>query len=213
MFNSPLLSQRFITPSRALICSKIFKTRINFIIKRKFIAGIPFSFSSSSLLAMSGKNSLARDSSLFNTYNYGEVGYWDSRYSQEVRPFDWYQRYQDLKPFINAFVPKDGRVLMVGCGNAVISEEMVLDGYEEIVNIDLSTVVIGMMQKKYESIPQLKYIHMDARDMSYFPNDLFDSVIDKGTLDSLMCGISAPVCAARMLEEVSRFSSVLAWDI
>lgn len=85
-----------------------------------------------------------------------------------------------------------------------MSEDMVRDGYREIVNIDISSVAIGMMQKKYEHIPQLKYIHMDARSMSCFSNELFDSVIDKGTLDSLMCGASAPLSAASMLEEVSR---------
>jgi hypothetical protein len=34
----------------------------------------------------------------------------------------------------------------------------VIDGYREIVNIDISSVAIGMMQKKYEHIPQLKCI-------------------------------------------------------
>lgn len=154
---------------------------------------------------MSGKNGyVLRDTCMLNTYNYGDVGYWDNRYLQEVGPFDWYQRYSELRPYINTHIPKASRILMVGCGNAVMSEDMVIDGYREIVNIDISSVAIGMMQKKYEHIPQLKYVHMDARNMSCFSNELFDSVIDKGTLDSLMCGASAPLSAASMLEEVSR---------
>lgn len=159
----------------------------------------------SSTRTMNGNNGYAlRDTCLFNTYNYGDVGYWDNRYLQEVGPFDWYQRYSELRPYINTHIPKASRILVVGCGNAVMSEDMVIDGYREIVNIDISSVAIGMMQKKYEHIPQLKYVHMDARDMSCFSNELFDSVIDKGTLDSLMCGASAPLSAASMLEEVSR---------
>ncbi|KAL6493381.1 hypothetical protein OROGR_032471 [Orobanche gracilis] len=47
-------------------------------------------------------------------------------------------------------------------------------------------------------------MQMDVRDMSFFPDDSFDSVIDKGTLDSLMCGTDAPISASRMLGEVSR---------
>lgn len=39
---------------------------------------------------------------------------------------------------------------------AVMSEDMVKDGYEEIVNIDISSVAIEMMRRKYEYIPQLK---------------------------------------------------------
>jgi hypothetical protein len=41
---------------------------------------------------------------------------------------------------------------------AVISEDMVKDGYEEIINIDISSVAIDMMRRKYEYIPQLKCI-------------------------------------------------------
>lgn len=39
-----------------------------------------------------------------------------------------------------------------------MSEDMVSDGYEEIVNIDISSVVIEMMRKKYFNIPQLQCI-------------------------------------------------------
>lgn len=40
-----------------------------------------------------------------------------------------------------------------------MSEDMVKDGYEDIVNIDISSVAIDMMRTKYEYIPQLKCIH------------------------------------------------------
>lgn len=93
---------------------------------------------------------------------------------------------------------------MVGCGNAVMSEDMVKDGYENIMNVDISCVAIEMMRRKYEHIPQLKYLQMDVRDMGFFLDDSFDSVIDKGTLDSLMCGTDAPISASQMLGEVSR---------
>ncbi|XP_057790033.1 uncharacterized protein LOC131006908 isoform X1 [Salvia miltiorrhiza] len=147
-----------------------------------------------------------RDVSACSTYNYGDALYWDARYIQEVEcgSFDWYQRYSALRPFIRKYIHPNSRVLMVGCGNAVISEDMVKDGFEDIMNIDISSVAIEMMRKKYESVPQLKYIQMDVRDMSLFPDDSYESVIDKGTLDSLMCGTDAPLSASQMLGEVSR---------
>lgn len=37
-----------------------------------------------------------------------------------------------------------------------MSEDMVKDGYEDIVNVDISSVAIEMMQTKYASVPQLK---------------------------------------------------------
>ncbi|XP_072985710.1 uncharacterized protein [Typha latifolia] len=85
-----------------------------------------------------------------------------------------------------------------------MSEDMVRDGYINIMNIDISSVVIEIMRKKYVNIPQMKYMQMDVRDMSFFDDESFDCVIDKGTLDSLMCGTDAPLSASQMLEEVSR---------
>ncbi|KAL9424357.1 hypothetical protein AB3S75_036275 [Citrus x aurantiifolia] len=145
-----------------------------------------------------------RDVSSCNTYNYGDALYWNARYVQEGGSFDWYQRYSALRPFVRKYVPTSSRVLMVGCGNALMSEDMVKDGYEDIVNIDISSVAIDMMKMKYEEIPQLKYLQMDVRDMSFFEDESFDAVIDKGTLDSLMCGTNAPISASQMLGEVSR---------
>lgn len=145
-----------------------------------------------------------RDVSSCNTYNYGDALYWDARYIQESTSFDWYQRYSSLRPFVRKFVPTSSPVLMVGCGNAVMSEDMVKDGYEEIMNVDISSVAIDMMKRKHANIPQLKYMQMDVRDMSFFPDESFGTVIDKGTLDSLMCGTDAPISASQMLGEVSR---------
>ncbi|XP_015580121.1 EEF1A lysine methyltransferase 4 isoform X2 [Ricinus communis] len=147
---------------------------------------------------------MLRDVSSCNTYNYGDALYWDARYVQEGGSFDWYQRYSSLRPFVRRYIPLSSRVLMVGCGNALMSEDMVKDGYEDIMNIDISSVAIDMMRKKYEYFPQLKYMQLDVRDMSFFPDESFNGVIDKGTLDSLMCGNDAPISAAQMLGEVSR---------
>uniref|UniRef100_A0A0D3GUH0 Methyltransferase type 11 domain-containing protein n=1 Tax=Oryza barthii TaxID=65489 RepID=A0A0D3GUH0_9ORYZ len=93
---------------------------------------------------------------------------------------------------------------MIGCGSALMSEDMVDDGYTEIMNIDISSVVIEIMRKKHFNIPQLQYMQMDARDMSIFSDESFDCAIDKGTLDSLMCGVGAPLSAAQMVLEVER---------
>ncbi|KAF0907339.1 hypothetical protein E2562_015839 [Oryza meyeriana var. granulata] len=131
--------------------------------------------------------------------------YWDARYVEEGgAPYDWYQRYAALRPFVRRFAPPDYRILMIGCGSALMSEDMVDDGYMEIINIDISSVVIEIMRKKHFNIPQLQYMQMDVRDMSVFPDESFDCAIDKGTLDSLMCGVGAPLSAAQMVLEVER---------
>ncbi|XP_062187458.1 uncharacterized protein LOC133890861 isoform X2 [Phragmites australis] len=139
------------------------------------------------------------------TFSYGAAEYWDARYAEEGgAPYDWYQRYDALRPFVRRFAPPASRLLMIGCGSALMSEDMVSDGYVEIVNIDISSVVIEMMRKKYFNVPQMQYLRMDVRDMSMFSDDSFDCAIDKGTLDSLMCGVDAPLSAAQMVLEVDR---------
>ncbi|CAO2184311.1 unnamed protein product [Urochloa humidicola] len=45
---------------------------------------------------------------------------------------------------------------------------------------------------------------MDVRNMSDFESGSFDAVIDKGTLDSIMCGQNSQENATKMLEEVNR---------
>ncbi|KAK9123234.1 hypothetical protein Sjap_012836 [Stephania japonica] len=148
---------------------------------------------------------MQRDASSSNTYNYGDVVYWDARYLQESSAtFDWYQRYSALRPLIRHYVPTSSRVLMVGSGNAVMSEDMVKDGYEDIVNIDISSLELRIFLFQSSFFTISIDMQMDVRDMSFFPDESFDNVMDKGTLDSLMCGTSAPLSAAQMLGEVSR---------
>ena len=40
---------------------------------------------------------------------------------------------------------KDIRILVLGCGNAEFSEDIYDDGYKNIVNVDISSVVIRQM--------------------------------------------------------------------
>ncbi|XP_062172478.1 uncharacterized protein LOC133877174 isoform X2 [Alnus glutinosa] len=119
-----------------------------------------------------------------STQAYGEAWYWDKRYAHESGPFDWYQNYSTMAPLINLYLPRSHghhRILVVGCGNSAFSEEMADDGYAEVVNIDISSVVIEAMQKKHSNRPQLTW-----------------------TLDSLLCGNNSRLNAGNMLEEVWR---------
>lgn len=138
------------------------------------------------------------------SHAYGESSYWDSRYRQDPGPFDWYQKYANLAPLLDRYIRRTHRLLLVGCGNSALGEGMVDDGYQDVVNIDISSVVVEAMQEKYKDKPALKYIKMDVRDMNYFGSGSFDAVIDKGTLDSLMCGHNAQPNATKMLGEVGR---------
>ncbi|MCO5608556.1 hypothetical protein L7F22_062767 [Adiantum nelumboides] len=87
--------------------------------------------------------------------HYGDPSFWDKTYAKESEPLEWYQSYSDVAQLLKRYIPTTSLVLMVGCGNAEISEDMVKDGYEDITNIDNSAVVIDAMQKKYQYVSQL----------------------------------------------------------
>lgn len=62
------------------------------------------------------------------------------------------------------------------------------EGYQNITNIDISPTVTKAMAEKYkDKAPSFKYLQMDVKSMD-FPENSFDAVVDKGTLDSVLCG-------------------------
>jgi len=135
---------------------------------------------------------------------YGKPEYWDERYSRDLEPFDWYQRFSGVKDIVTQYIQPDSKVLNVGAGNSRMSEEMFDEGYQNISNIDISQVVIKAMNEKYrDKGPNFKYIQMDARAMDFADGE-FDCCIDKGTLDAILCGEGSVTNAHKMLSEVHR---------
>jgi ubiquinone/menaquinone biosynthesis C-methylase UbiE len=79
------------------------------------------------------------------------------------------------------------------------------DGYEEIVNIDISHTVVKYMEEKIKArCPKMVYKQMDVLDMSDFKQGEFNVVLDKGTLDSILCGDNSTPNAEKMLSEIHR---------
>eukprot|EP00882_Tetradesmus_deserticola_P012830 GHRQ01013597.1.p1 GENE.GHRQ01013597.1~~GHRQ01013597.1.p1 ORF type:complete len:183 (+),score=75.15 GHRQ01013597.1:955-1503(+) len=77
-------------------------------------------------------------------------------------------------------------------------------GYQRILNTDISSVVVQHMQDLHKGIPQLQYRTADARSMPEYKDGAFDAVLDKGTLDAVLCGQHAGDSATSMLDECSR---------
>lgn len=100
---------------------------------------------------------------------------------------------------------KDIKILNIGCGNGRIQDELYEDGYHHITNNDISPVVISQMnevkvEREYEG---MCFEVMDATCMKY-EDETFDLVLDKSTLDALLCSETPFVQAAQMLGEVER---------
>lgn len=134
---------------------------------------------------------------------YGKPEYWEERYTRDPEPFDWYQRWAGLKEILQEYIQPNHSILNVGCGNSRLSEEMYLEGYNEIENIDISQVCIQAMKEKYNDKPGMNYNQMDCRELK-FPDGAFHAVVDKGTIDSVLCGEGSTHNAQKTLSEISR---------
>ena len=110
--------------------------------------------------------------------------YWDTRFSKE-ETFEWCKSYGNFKDLLCKHVRKSDRILMLGCGNSMLSEDMYNDGYRNIVNIDFSSIVMNNMKRKCQRLVDMDWIVMDITNMSFAPCS-FDVVVEKATLDALL---------------------------
>ena len=95
-------------------------------------------------------------------------------------------------------------ILNLGCGNSELSENMYDEGYRHIWNNDISAVVIDQIRKRNEiKRPWLVWDQMDIRKMQY-ENNQFDLIIDKSTMDALLCGDYSTINVAIALKECQR---------
>jgi len=95
------------------------------------------------------------------------------------------------------------KILILGCGNSQLSADMYNNGYKNIVNIDVSHVVIQQMQLKHVDLVDMRWICMDAKALE-FPDSSFDLVLDKGTVDAISCSARSFADINQVNKEVSR---------
>ena len=109
-----------------------------------------------------------------------------------------------MKPMLEEILKGDRslNILNIGCGNGQIQERLYEDGYHNITNNDISTVLIEQLQatNKYQ---HMLYQVMDVQNMSY-KSESFDFVLDKSTIDALLCSDTPYFSVARMTREVYR---------
>jgi ubiquinone/menaquinone biosynthesis C-methylase UbiE len=137
--------------------------------------------------------------------NYGDKNYWEDRYDeQNGTTFDWLEDYESIKPIIdNLNIKKESRILNVGCGNSEFSEKMYDEGFTHNYNIDICQNVIDYMKSRNKDKKGLHYDVMDVCDMAY-KDETFDLIVDKSTIDALLCGDHSFMVVAKMLKEISR---------
>jgi len=132
-----------------------------------------------------------------NAFTYANPRYWEDYYSKTSaeEKYDWYGTWDSkveaagetlrLKDLLTPKLAKSSKILMFGCGNSDMSEKMYEDGYESIVNIDISENVINFLKERLqERMPNMRWMAMNVSDLTFADSD-FDIVLDKGTLDAI----------------------------
>jgi hypothetical protein len=137
---------------------------------------------------------------------YASESYWTERYSHDREPFDWFQRFATCAPFAEALrsiVSKSDQLLIVGAGTSRLGEEMYADGYTNVYNLEISPLAVKLLDDRYARAGGLPIDNRigDATALA-FNDGSFDALIDKGTLDALLCADLATGHA--MLAEASR---------
>jgi SAM-dependent methyltransferase len=134
---------------------------------------------------------------------YGEVEYWNSRYrSQRGEVFEWFQPWSTLRSYVAKHIPVHGSALVIGCGSSTMSAEL-LSSFSRVSSIDTSDEVINQMKEKYSRENGLEWATMDCTKLN-FGNNTFEAVLDKGTLDTLLCYDNSEQLVERALKEIAR---------
>ena len=122
---------------------------------------------------------------------YSSKDYWESRY-QEVGGFhEWYFSYDNLQPLLVNHISADDSVLEIGCGDSPLLTGMLASGHiGKLHAIDFSKSIIEKVVEDQSKVAPLSagitYLEMDARSLIY-DEETWDRVIDKGTMDAMLC--------------------------
>jgi len=102
---------------------------------------------------------------------------------------------------------KDEPILMLGCGNSRMGEDMIQYGWRgPIIQVDISTRVVESMSQRCGPLIQngdMNFIQDDATELSAFRPNMIQSCLDKGLIDALFCADEYDQCQ-RVLKSVHR---------
>ncbi|XP_055800295.1 eEF1A lysine and N-terminal methyltransferase isoform X2 [Salvelinus fontinalis] len=135
---------------------------------------------------------------------FSSAEYWERFFKKRgEKAFEWYGDYNKLCGVLHKYIKPRDKVLVVGCGNSELSEQLYDVGYRHLTNIDISeTVVNHMNQKNAKQRPDLTFQMVDATQTPY-EDGSYQAALDKGTLDA-MASQEEGALAGRMLAEVGR---------
>jgi ubiquinone/menaquinone biosynthesis C-methylase UbiE len=109
---------------------------------------------------------------------------------------------------IESFLPKESRILELGCGTGIATQELWSRGYHNILSTDVDK---RMVQKAQASCPEIVFQLADAHQL-HFENQTFDTVCAFGCFH-WFCDAQAIIETKRVLKTGGRFIVVNKRDL
>ena len=135
--------------------------------------------------------------------SFAETEYWEEHYRKSDELYEWYQPWSTFKAAVGEFLGNCERLLNIGSGNSPMALDLANEGVKLSDNIDISETVTEQMKRRYEGDERMRWHTMDCRDLK-FEDEIFDGVIEKGTIDALSCDQTAGTAIHQMLKEAFR---------
>ncbi|CAM9137178.1 unnamed protein product [Scytosiphon promiscuus] len=151
------------------------------------------------------------------TRKFGDPHFWEGEYSSQLSgeqgehghdhdhdhdhahahaPFEWFLPYEgglreQLLPFLESIATTSRtRLLHVGCGTSgvgpKIAQEPSLLPLIHVTDSDSSPSALMLMRRRHAALQNYACHEGNALDLD-FPDGTFDAIVDKGTLDALLC--------------------------
>ena len=129
---------------------------------------------------------------------YADKSFWDKRYVEgkcsEDGLYEWYLSFDEWKPHLLSHIAYDERseaVLVAGCGNSGLCEDLSQAGLTNVAGFDYSPAVVTAMRERCVKMgfsSTVRYFEGDARDLKTEESDSYSFIVDKGTLDAIASG-------------------------
>ena len=98
------------------------------------------------------------------SFEFSSKNYWQEFFSKRKNTFEWYCDTPLLAGIINKYINQNDNILVPGCGNSKLGEDLFDFGFSSVVNIDISDVVVkSMIKQNKEKRPGLKFLLMDVK--------------------------------------------------
>ena len=145
--------------------------------------------------------------------------------SAEKALFEWYAPWSSVRELVEDYAPRDGVVLELGCGSSTLARDMAADGYEDVLAVDFAEAAVqasiaqarALMKKQAtergalaatgrdaaDAMRGLRFERMDARELD-LPAVSVDTVIDKATIDAILCASDGTENVLQVAAEVDR---------